>query len=646
MSCPNFAFKTSPTDVSFLGAVFLWLFDCAWFSRRHCRLPRAYRYSYRSWERSHHTISIPPILPLSTMITTVASRALRATVARAARGGALSISASSALAGGTIDCCSSVPRRHKSTCPHAAAAAPAECPVHADKTGGVPDDFSHPKLVEVPSLPGVGSLLRSYSGIPPLDQPYTFWPQMRRQYGDFYTLGMPGLGSDTCSRHTCYVLQDPREMMKVLRSEGSYPSGLAQGSWGIFRWEREAGFETVSHADGGFAGQGENWKRIRTFMQTDLLHPTAARGYTSGLIEVAQLASRGAPASAADLNAYFERCAFDMFSTVMFGDLMEVADPNTPTDPEDVEFVRAAKVGLGTGVKVSRSLKDALFVKTLGIETEQYRLMKDNLDICWKIGSGKIQRFMDKREKDELNEREKNSYLYRALERYESGESGVSLQEALEMSWGGIFAAVDTTSGKMGWNVLHAALNPEVQERLHQELSHAAAANGGRLTVEALDKSSAPHLHAFVRESHRLTPVSPIATRKCVASDELTIHGITIPRGSAVMCDGYSLGQDPVYIDDPRSFQPERWLDDAVQARKGTPRELIDHPFFKDPFSQGARKCPGSRVALNEVAVILSQLVLDYKITAPGTSSLEEVPYGQETVIEPRLPHLNFEPRA
>ena len=587
------------------------------------------------------------------MITAAASRALRAPVARAARNGAaplassrtavLSISASSALAGGTI------PRRYKSTCPHAAsaaAAAEAGCPVHADKAGGAPDDVSHPKLVEVPSLPGVGSLLRSYSGIPDLEKPYTFWPEMRRQHGDFYTMGMPGLGSENCSRHTCYVVQDPREMMKVLRSEGSYPSGLAQGSWGIFRWEKEAGFETVSHADGGFAGQGENWKRIRTFMQTDLLHPTAARGYTSGLIEVAQLAARGAPASAADLNAYFERCAFDMFSTVMFGDLMEVADPSTPTDPEDVEFVRAAKVGLGTGVKVSRSLKDALLVTPLGIETEQYRLMKDNLDICWEIGSGKIQRFMDKREKDELNEREKNSYLYRALERYESGTSGVSLKEALEMSWGGIFAAVDTTSGKMGWNVLHAALNPEVQERLHQELSHAAAANGGRLTVEALDKSSAPYLHAFVRESHRLTPVSPIATRKCVASDELTIHGITIPRGSAVMCDGYSLGQDPMYIDDPRSFQPERWLDDAVQARKGTPRELIDHPFFKDPFSQGARKCPGSRVALNEVAVILSQLVLDYQITAPGTSSLEEVPYGQETVIEPRLPRLNFEPRA
>jgi cytochrome P450 len=413
------------------------------------------------------------------MLSSVASRALRPAV-RTARGGTCigslsSLAAqrspsSSAFLACTIDGrnnTGSPPRRSKSTCPHAASAAAASevasaagCPVHAATTTATNSskaaaETSHPKLVEVPSLPYAGSLIRAHSGIPPLDRPYEFWPQMREKFGDFYTMGMPGLGDDDCPRHTVYVVQDPREMMKVLRSEGSYPSGMAQGSWGIFKWEKDAGFETVSHADGGFAGQGENWKRIRTFLQTDLLHPKAARGYTAGILEAAELASRGAPASASDLNAYFERCAFDMFSTVMFGDLMEVADPNTPTNAEDVEFVRAAKVGLGTGVKVSRSLKDALIVKTLGLETEQYRLMKDNLDICWKIGSGKIQRFMEKRDRGELNEREKNSYLYRALERYESGASGVSLKEALEMSWGGIFAAVDTTSGKMGWNVLH-----------------------------------------------------------------------------------------------------------------------------------------------------------------------------------------------
>ena len=232
------------------------------------------------------------------------------------------------------------------------------------------------------------------------------------------------------------------------------------------------------------------------------------------------------------------------------------------------------------------------------------------------------------------------------MERYDAGKSGVTLNEVKEIVWAGIFAAVDTTSGKMGWSVIHAALNPELQQKLYEEVAAAVALNGGKLTVESLERSNAPFLHAFLRESHRITPVSPIATRKFVsAADGLTIHGVNLPRGTAVACDGYSTGMDPTIVDEPRSFRPERWLPDAVAKRKGTPAEVVDHPYFKDPFSQGPRKCPGSRVALNEVAVILAQLVLDYEITAPTASSLDDIDYAMETVLEPLLPELKFTKR-
>mmetsp|Transcript_21117 Transcript_21117/g.61412 ORF Transcript_21117/g.61412 Transcript_21117/m.61412 type:complete len:595 (-) Transcript_21117:380-2164(-) len=545
-----------------------------------------------------------------------------------------------------------------SSCPHASAAvgkpqkyrhstlasdaAAAGCPVHGG-AGLQADGPVEPELVNVPSLPFAGSLIAAYSGIPKMGKAYDFWPQMREKYGDFYSMGLPGLGDANDPKHTLYVIQSPTEMHKVLRSEGSFPSGMAQNQWALFKWEKEQGFEIVNHADGGFPGQGENWKRIRGFMQTDLFHPTAAKGYMEGIIEAAELASRGAPSSASGLNSFLERAAFDMFSVVMFGELMGVADPNTPTEEEDLKFVDAAKVGLGTANSMTRSLKEILLVKKFGMETEDYVKMKTALDVSWEIGNIKIERFLEARDNGALTDLQKNSYLHRAMERYESGNSGVSLREAKEMVWGGIFAAVDTTSGKMGWNLVQAAVHPEAQEQLFREIS--AASNGGKLTADALDKRSAPYLHAFIRETHRLTPVSPIATRKCVASDDMTVHGVKLPRGSAVACDGYSLGQDPKIVDEPRSFRPERWFPDAVAARKGTPQEVLDHTFFKDPFSQGPRKCPGSRVALNEVAVLLAQLVMDYKITAPTCSSLDDIEYQQVTVNEPIIPTLSFEPR-
>ena len=86
------------------------------------------------------------------------------------------------------------------------------------------------------------------------------------------------------------------------------------------------------------------------------------------------------------------------------------------------------------------------------------------------------------------------------MERYDAGKSGVTLKEAKELVWTGIFAAVDTTSGKMGWSVIHAALNPELQQKLYEEVASAVALNGGKLTVESLERSNDPFLHAFLRE--------------------------------------------------------------------------------------------------------------------------------------------------
>ena len=103
---------------------------------------------------------------------------------------------------------------------------------------------------------------------------------------------------------------------------------------------------------------------------------------------------------------------------------------------------------------------------------------------------------------------------------------------------------------------------------------------------------------------------------------------------------------DPAYVDNPNEFKPERWLQDAVEGRKNTPQEIIDHPFFSDSFSQGARRCPGHRVASNELVILLSQWILDYKIRAPSQyKSYTDVPYTLTSVAVPLLPKLEFIPR-
>lgn len=532
---------------------------------------------------------------------------------------------------------------------HSTASAAASMAVESSATSSDSDYYTAPpELKQVKTLPIIGSLIPFSSNIPPtIEQPYDFWPEMRRRYGHFYTMGMPNMGDTSDSHSIVHIITDPNEMMKVVRSGGAYPSGLIQTFWMNKKWSKERELEVIKGEEEGLFGNGEDWKRLRSFLQTDLLHPESARGYVPGMIEAAKLASQGAPASSNDLNNYLSRVSFDLFSTIIFGELTKTAahTEESPADPENIKFVNGTIQGLSNAIQILMDPYETIMGKHFGIRTKKYQTMSDGFDIAWDIGRQKIRSFMERLVKNELNENEKASYLARAIERQSMENANVSIQEVQELAWTGLFAAVDTTSASLGWNLLNIAREPQVQEKLYQEISSVAAVHGGVLTAEAFGKDTTPYLRAVLRETHRLTPSSALAFLKKVGSDNVEIHGKKLNKGAVVALESYSLGVDPEYMDDPEQFRPERWLPDAVAARAGTPSQILDHPFFKEPFSQGPRRCPGSRVATNEMLVFLAQLVLDWKISSPVTS-LKDIKYSQQTSIEAELPPLKFESRT
>ena len=121
-----------------------------------------------------------------------------------------------------------------------------------------------------------------------------------------------------------------------------------------------------------------------------------------------------------------------------------------------------------------------------------------------------------------------------------------------------------------------------------------------------------------------------------------------LPKGSVVILDGFSTGMRQEFFKDPvKEIVPERFLPDAVQERKGTSAQAVDHSFFNGPFSQGARKCPGSRLAKMEAHAIVAQWVMDWKIEMPsGYNHWTDVPYDQVTVTTALLPEIEFTPRS
>jgi hypothetical protein len=120
-------------------------------------------------------------------------------------------------------------------------------------------------------------------------------------------------------------------------------------------------------------------------------------------------------------------------------------------------------------------------------------------------------------------------------------------------------------------------------------------------------------------ENYRLTSPFGGSTFKRASQSDVEIHYTTIPKNSTGMVKKKFNG--PVYLEDDLGFKHERWMPDQAAACAGADLEEIYHALFRDSFGQGARWCPRSRVATNEVLIMIAQLVLDYEIRPPFAHS-------------------------
>ena len=120
-----------------------------------------------------------------------------------------------------------------------------------------------------------------------------------------------------------------------------------------------------------------------------------------------------------------------------------------------------------------------------------------------------------------------------------------------------------------------------MQQKLYEEVSTNANNSKSDGLSEAL-LSTSPYLHAVIRETHRMTPALPISLVKDNTHSDVELHGVTIAKGRRFMLEAYSIGMDPAYVPDYRTFRPKCWLDNEVQNRSGTSTETTG------PLSLGA----------------------------------------------------------
>jgi len=367
--------------------------------------------------------------------------------------------------------------------------------------------------------------------------------QMREKFGEFFSFGRLPMGSGL--HGTIHVLIDPEEMLKVVRSEGAYPSGAVSNLWlfrGLLKNNKSPLIEMVQtdrgmKEDFGLLDVGERWKKHRTFLQTGMLDPKAAKGFIPGIVQAAELASKNILKASQNpninLNQFLNYCSFDMFSSFMLGEMARSTESAVSIDQDHNEnaiFCKSAVSLMETSSSLQRTPYEYIMNK-VGIQTTGTKKAQELWNTVHRIGKAKYER-----NRSDLNELEKASYYAGALTRWHNEQAAssnsISKGEIMDLCIFALFAGVDTTSNVLAWNLMHLALNPGVQEKLYKELSINTASSDGRITQQTLERSTSPYLHAFIRETNRITPPFPDPLMKRNSQKEVEVHGITFPKNT------------------------------------------------------------------------------------------------------------------
>lgn len=169
------------------------------------------------------------------------------------------------------------------------------------------------------------------------------------------------------------------------------------------------------------------------------------------------------------------------------------------------------------------------------------------------------------------------------------------------------FAGFDTVSSGMSFLAYELALNPEIQNRLYEEIKQTEESLCGKpLNYDTLQKME--YLDMIVSEALRKWPPAIVSDRLC-SRDYLYDDGqgtrFVIEKNRTIWIPTIAIHNDPKYYPNPDKFNPERFSPE--NRSKITPGTYL-------PFGIGPRNCIGSRFALMELKSIMYYLVKEFSL--------------------------------
>nr|AAD25104.1 cytochrome P450 CYP9A1v2 [Heliothis virescens] len=238
-------------------------------------------------------------------------------------------------------------------------------------------------------------------------------------------------------------------------------------------------------------------------------------------------------------------------------------------------------------------------------DREKNKVVRNDLiNILMEVKKGQLTHEKDDAEADAGFATVEESHIGRKQHNYEWTDSDLIAQAALFL-----FAGFDTVSTSMSFLLYELAVNPDVQDRLLQEIREYDEKNHGKIDYNVVQ--SMTYLDMVVSEGLRLWPPAAVVDRVCVKDynigrpNEQATKDLIIHTGQAVAISPWLFHRNPKFFPEPAKFDPERFSPEN--------RHKIQ-PFTYFPFGLGPRNCIGSRFALCEIKVILYLLIREMEV--------------------------------
>ncbi|XP_066271320.1 cytochrome P450 2U1-like [Branchiostoma lanceolatum] len=197
-----------------------------------------------------------------------------------------------------------------------------------------------------------------------------------------------------------------------------------------------------------------------------------------------------------------------------------------------------------------------------------------------------------------------DAFLLESKKRQGDETSTFTEQEHATIVYQLFLAGTDTTSTTLRWALLYMILHPDIQGKVQQEIDSVLGPNQ---EPSMKHRSQMPYTEATLTEVNRLAAVAPLSVQHATSNDT-TLRGYNIPKGTVVDVDLRSVHHDPMLWPEPDKFDPTRFINDAGKYVKR--EEVI-------PFSIGRRVCLGEQLARMEIFLIFTTLLQRFTFKLP-----------------------------